>query len=72
VFLRIQVYWDVALCCWVSGSQHFWEHTACIFKGQLVSDCLTFADEGTPFCQNFGKHSVSYPKLLGTLQMKQM
>jgi len=45
VFLRIQIYWDVTLCCWVSGSQRFWEHTAGIFKRHLVLDCLAFEDE---------------------------
>jgi len=72
VFLRIQVYWDVTLCCWVSGSQRFWEHTACITKGQLVFDCLTSEDKETTFRHNFGYHTVSHPNLLGTLQMKEI
>jgi hypothetical protein len=23
IFLRMQVFWDVTWCCWLSGSQHF-------------------------------------------------
>jgi len=67
VFLRIPVYWDVTLCCWVRGSQRF-----CVFKGQLVLDCFTHEDDRTPFRQNFGNHSVSHPNLLWTLQMKEV
>jgi len=31
VLLRIQVFWDVALCCWVSGSQHL-KGTWCLHR----------------------------------------
>lgn len=56
---RIQVFWDMALFCWVSGPQHFRGTSAFIFKdkGSLFLDCLPLWDIGTVFLHSIRNHS---------------
>lgn len=57
---KIQVPWDVSLCCWAVGSHIQRDRTAFIFKGQAVQD------GGTTFLRSVGSlspnNTVSYPE----------
>ena len=64
--MKIQVFWDMKLCCWVRGSKSFAGISAFICKGLGCQKNAKHKvhrghteDQGTTFLQNVGNHLSS-------------
>jgi len=65
-YLRIQIFWDVTLFCWVSGSWHFLmkfnNNSKFLLNWLFYLDHLALDNEGTKMLQNFEDHSSDNSK----------
>ena len=64
--LKIQIFWDVTMFCWVSGSWHFLakfnNNRQFLPKLLFYLDHLTLDNEANIMLQNFGDHSSNNSK----------
>jgi hypothetical protein len=56
VLLKLQVFWNVTLCCWVSGSGCFEDVKFLHLQGLAVQELLDPEDEGTVIFQRTGNY----------------